>query len=226
MNIALITARGGSKGLPRKNIIDLNGLPLIAWSINAGLASKYVDKVFVTTEDEEIAEVSKKFGAEIIPRPMELAEDTTASEPVFAHAIEYLKEQGIEVDKVCVLQPTSPLRTTEDIDNAFELYEKKNAKCILSVFEPKHTAAKAYKVLDDGSITGLLFDSAPYTRRQDLPVTYNPNGAVYLFSASDFMEEQLIPRTEVYPLVMCESRSADIDTIHDLIEVQKVLSEM
>lgn len=226
MNIGLIPARGGSKGLPRKNIIDLNGLPLIAWSINAGLNSKHLDRIYVSTEDEEIAAVAEKHGAFVIPRPMELAQDTTLSEPVFEHAIEFLKEQGIEVDKLCVLQPTSPLRTSDDVDQAFESYDKNNAKCVLSVFEPKHTAAKAYKVNDDGSINGLLFDAAPYTRRQDLPTTCNPNGAVYLFSAADFMENKLIPREKVFPLVMCESRSADIDTIHDLKEVQQILSEM
>ncbi len=145
MNIGLIPARGGSKGLPRKNIIDLNGLPLIAWSINAGLNSKHLDRIYVSTEDEEIAAVAEKHGAFVIPRPMELAQDTTLSEPVFEHAIEFLKEQGIEVDKLCVLQPTSPLRTSDDVDQAFESYDKNNAKCVLSVFEPKHTAAKAIK---------------------------------------------------------------------------------
>ncbi len=224
MNIALITARGGSKGLPRKNILPLQGKPLIAWTIEAAMASKSNDMVYVSTEDSEIANISREYGAKVIPRPLYLSEDATSSEPVIAHAIEYLKMNKIDVTNVCLLQPTSPLRNSNHIDSAFNLFELMNANCVLSVFEPKHSASKAYKIKEDGSITGLLFEHAPYCRRQDLPATYQPNGAIYLFSAIEFMFHERIPREKVYPFIMTENESVDIDTIDDLRDVEIMIN--
>ncbi|QUM77866.1 acylneuraminate cytidylyltransferase family protein [Moritella sp. 24] len=223
MNIALITARGGSKGLPRKNILPLNDKPLISWTIQAALNSSCIDEVYVTTEDLEIADISVKYGAKVIPRPNILAQDETSSEPVIAQAINYLSEQNYKLDKICLLQPTSPLRTAEHINAAFQLFEKKKAFCVLSVFEPQHSAAKAYKVLDDGSITGLIFDDAPYCRRQDLPNTYQPNGGIYLFDAEQFMLNEQIPRKYVFPLIMTEEESIDIDTAADLQHAELIM---
>ena len=223
MNIALITARGGSKGLPRKNILQLCGKPLIAWTINAALRSNNIDHVYVSTEDEEIATISRLCGAKVIPRPMNLAEDGTSSEPVIEQSIKYLLNKQIKVQNVCLLQPTSPLRTHEHIDKAFDIYNEKKAKCVLSVFEPKHTPVKAYKRKSDGSITGLLDDNAPYSRRQDLPIAYQPNGAIYLFSSSDFLINSQIPRTSVFPFIMSEAESIDIDTQNDFYEVETII---
>lgn len=223
MNIALITARGGSKGLPRKNILPLCGKPLIAWTINAAKLSNNIDDVFVSTEDDEIASIAIKYGAKVIIRPMRLAEDTSSSEPVIEHAIQYLLEKKIKIKTVCLLQPTSPLRSNEQIDEAFTIYYRHKAKCVLSVFEPKHTPVKAYKLKDDGSIIGLFNEDAPYCRRQDLPVAFQPNGAIYLFSSSDFLTNSQIPRTCVFPLVMSEIESTDIDTLADFNEVESII---
>lgn len=216
MNIALITARGGSKGLPRKNVLPLAGQPLIAWSIKAALAAKCIDAVFVTTDDSEIAAVSEQYGAIVIPRPAELAQDDTGSEPVIAHAIEYLQAGQQVIEQVFLLQPTSPLRRSEHIDAAYKRYIQLSARCLISVFEPKHTPAKAYKVNADGSISGLLNDEAPYTRRQELPVAVQPNGAIYLFSADSFMQQRQIPRQNVVPYIMTYTDSVDIDSAADL----------
>lgn len=223
MNVALITARGGSKGLPRKNILSLSGKPLIAWTIESANGSNNIDHVYVSTEDDEIAFISRKFGAKVISRPVELSKDATSSEPVIEHAIKFLLNEGFAVENICLLQPTSPLRTYKHIDQAFELYRRKNAKCVLSVFEPRHTPVKAYKLNMDGSISGLLYDDAPYCRRQDLPVAFQPNGAIYLFNSTDFLINSQIPRNCVYPLVMSESESADIDTFDDLKEVESII---
>lgn len=223
MNIALVTARGGSKGLPRKNILLLGGRPLLGWTIQAALLSRSIDRVFVSTEDPEISNLSLDLGAEVISRPAELAMDNTGSEPVITHAIEYLREEGIEVDNVCLLQPTSPRRNSTHIDNAFRLFKKENAKCVLSVFQPQYSSAKAYKMNEDGTIEGLLSKGSPYKRRQDLPQTYNPNGAIYLFKAIDFMEKKLIPRDQVYPFVMSEDDSVDIDTEADMKKVEMMI---
>jgi CMP-N,N'-diacetyllegionaminic acid synthase len=223
MKIALITARGGSKGLPRKNILPLGNIPLIGWSIQAALDSELIDRVFVSTEDQEIANVSLKLGAEIIPRPLELALDTSGSDEAIEHAIEYLEAQKINIDTLILLQPTSPLRSSKHIDEAIELYVQKNANCVISVFEPAHTPIKAYIEEDDGSITGLFSKGAPYSRRQDLPRAYQPNGAIYAFSVIKFKEHNQIPRNNVYPYIMSESNSTDIDTLDDLINVELIL---
>jgi CMP-N,N'-diacetyllegionaminic acid synthase len=221
--VALITARGGSKGLPRKNILLLNGIPLIGWTIQAALNCKLIDRVFVSTEDDEIQQVSLEQGAEIIPRPIALASDTTCSEEVIEHAISFLEQQRFNINTVILLQPTSPLRNSQHIDEALESYNQKNAKCVISVFEPSHTPVKAYVEKDDGSISGMFSSSAPYMRRQDLPRAFQPNGAIYAFSALEFKKKNQIPREDVYPYIMSELESADIDTQEDLIHVEQIL---
>lgn len=223
MNTGLITARGGSKGLPRKNVLDLAGLPLIAWTINAALKSTNIDNVFVSTEDQEIANISLEFGAKLINRPIALAQDNTSSESVIQHAIDNLQTQDIKFENICLLQPTSPLRTAINIDDAYQELINKNANCVISVFEPVHSAAKSYKLSVDGSLTGLLFDDAPYCRRQDLPVTYQPNGAIYWFTKAAFLINSQIPRTNVFPYLMTEEQSADIDSLADLQRVELII---
>ncbi|WP_299016317.1 acylneuraminate cytidylyltransferase family protein [uncultured Photobacterium sp.] len=223
MLVAIITARGGSKGLPRKNILPLKGTPLIGWTINAALESNCVDLVYVTTDDEEIASVSKQCGASVIPRPAELAQDTMSSEPVIQHAIEWLASQDIHPDSFALLQPTSPLRTSKHIDEAFHFFQESNAQCVISVFEPSHTPIKAYVETQNGTITGLYGADAPYTRRQDLPRAFQPNGALYIFDRESFMCEAQIPRENVFPYIMSESDSADIDTQEDLNRVEQLL---
>lgn len=223
MKIALITARGGSKGLPRKNILPLGGQPLIGWSIQAAFDSHLIDRVFVSTEDKEIADTSLQLGAEVIQRPLALAADSSSSEEVIGHAIKYLEEKNLNFDTLVLLQPTSPLRTSAHIDEAIKIYEQKNASCVISVFEPVHTPVKAYVEKEDGSMSGLFSLSAPYTRRQDLPRAFQPNGAIYAFSIIEFKKYNKIPKENVYPYVMSEQNSADIDTLQDLLNVEKIL---
>jgi CMP-N-acetylneuraminic acid synthetase len=215
MNAALITARGGSKGLKRKNILPFFGKPLIAWSIEAAIKSKHVDECYVSTEDKEIAMIAKTFGAKIIDRPQNLALDDSTSEQVILHCIESLTESGVDIDLIVLLQPTSPLRTECDIDRCVDKYIETKADCIISVYEPKHSAAKAYRQLDNGIIKGLFTDSAPYQARQTLPRTFQPNGALYVFSKESFLKSNQIPRDKVYPYQMPESLSVDIDTKED-----------
>ena len=139
--LGLIPARGGSKGLPRKNIKPLLGKPLIAWTIEQALASRYLDRVVVSTDNKEIAEISKKYGAEVpFMRPKELAEDNAKGIDVVLHAIDWLKENNKrkQYDLMMLLQPTSPLRATEDIDKAIETLFLKEAKAIVSVCEVAH----------------------------------------------------------------------------------------
>lgn len=226
--VALITARGGSKGLPRKNILPLCGKPLIGWTIQAAQKCPYISRVFVSTDDGEIALISRDFGAEVIDRPDELASDTASSIDVISHAISWLEEREVQKFKgMVLLQPTSPLRSSSHIKEAIELYENSAASFVISVFEPTHTPIKAYLENEDGTILGLYSNDAPYQRRQDLPKAYQPNGAIYAFSIDEFKLNNHFPRNKVFPYVMSDAESADIDTLEDLkkVEVQLKLKE-
>ncbi|MEZ9527225.1 acylneuraminate cytidylyltransferase family protein [Enterovibrio norvegicus] len=224
MNIALITARGGSKGLPGKNIYALAGKPLLAWSIDAAKESGLFEDVYVSTDCNDIASVALKFGAKVIERPEELATDNASSHVVIEHAINELNLDGS--DSVMLLQPTSPLRTAADIKQSFEVFEQnEKCTCVISVYEPDNTPAKAYKILESGEITGLVSAEAPYTRRQDLPRCFQPNGAIYLFSVEGFSQSQCIPKFGVFPYVMEEERSLDVDTLADMQKIEAYLQQ-
>jgi len=221
--IAIIPARGGSKGIPRKNIISLCDKPLISWTIQAALNSNTINDVYVSTEDIEIAEISKSYGAKIIKRPMKLASDLITTDEVIFHAIEYLKKLNIEFSHVCLLQPTSPLRNEDHIDGASLLARDKNFGCIVSVYKPKLSVAKAYILKNNGTLEGLISSDAPYTPRQQLPDTYIPNGAIYFFSKDSFLVKNRIPRERLLPYIMDESVSIDIDNLEDLKAVKNIL---
>ncbi|BCV28969.1 acylneuraminate cytidylyltransferase family protein [Shewanella algae] len=224
--VALITARGGSKGLPRKNVLPVNGQPLIWWTIKSALCCGLIERVFVSTDDDEIALKSIDSGAEVIRRPAELASDTASSIDVILHAIDWLEGKRIPCDYLVLLQPTSPMRTEVHLDEALALYQVKNADLVISVFEPSHTPIKSYIEHDDGTIEGLYSEGAPYMRRQDLPRSYQPNGAIYAFSKEKFKAEKHFPRRKVFPYVMSESDSIDIDTMSDLMTVEERMKEL
>lgn len=224
MIYALITARGGSKGLPGKNIYPLAGKPLLAWSIDAAKESGSFEDIYVSTDCPDIASVAEKFGAKVIKRPAELATDNASSHVVIEHAIKVLGLKNY--DSVMLLQPTSPLRTATDIKRSFDVYEQNDTcSCVISVYEPDNTPAKAYKILESGEITGLVSAEAPYTRRQDLPRCFQPNGAIYLFSVEGFTQSQCIPKFGVFPYVMEEERSLDVDTLADMQKIEAYLQQ-
>ncbi len=156
---AIIMARGGSKGIPGKNIIDFCGKPLIAWTIEQALVSKYLDRIVVSTEDKEIAEISIKYGADIpFVRPKELAEDNAKGIDVVLHATDWFRENDKrkQYDLIILLQPTSPLRITEDTDKAIEFLFLKEAKAIVSVCEVDHHPLWANTLPEDGCMKNLL----------------------------------------------------------------------
>lgn len=185
--LGVITARGGSKGIPGKNIKPLLGKPLIAYTIEAAKSSGVLDRLVLTTDDQGIAEVAKKYGCEVpFLRPADLADDKSAHLPVIQHAVSFLKEQeGYSPDYVMILQPTSPLRQAEHIAGSVDLILKTGADSVLSVAEiPENfNHKKAMEVAGDGSLK-LLSGEPVYkrvARRQDLPKTYWSIGSVYLF---------------------------------------------
>ncbi|GAL27528.1 N-acetylneuraminate synthase [Vibrio variabilis] len=222
--IALIPARGGSQELPRKNIRPLAGKPLIAWTIEAAKRATSIDRVFVSTEDPEIRKIALVSGAEVIDRPLELASHTASLEPVISHAIEVLKSRDIKFSHLCLLQPTSPLRTHEHIDKAVEILASHSASGVISVTQSAHSATKAYRQNKDGSISGLFTVDAPYARRQDLPESYFANGAIYLFNHKAFALNQQIPREKMLPYLMPSDISHDIDNLSDFEAIERQIT--
>lgn len=204
---ALIPARGGSKGIPRKNIRKIAGKPLIAWTIEAALASPGIDAAVVSTEDAEIAEVGRAWGAEVpFLRPAELAADETPGIDPVLHAITMLPQY----DAVVLLQPTSPLRATGDIDGVLTLAAKAGAPAVVSVCEPQHHPNWMYRIDAQGRLDPLL-PRPKVSRRQDLPPVYALNGAIY-YARTDWLQRTrsfVAADTLGYP--MPSERSVDID---------------
>lgn len=212
--IAIIPARGGSKGLPGKNVRPLNGKPLIAYAIEEALKAKHIDRVIISTDDEEIARVAVEYGAELpFMRPAELASDTAMAIDNYIYTIGRLEEEsGKPIDAFVVLQPTSPLRIAEDIDGAIELFEQKGADSVISYCQEAHPVTW-HKYLDEEGRFENIFD-ANIKNRQENRTSYYPNGAVYVFRTS-MIRERKYYTNKSYAYVMPRTRSVDIDFIED-----------
>lgn len=211
--LGIIPARGGSKGVPRKNIRDLAGKPLIAWTIEEAKKSRYIDRLILSSEDDEIIEVAKEYGCEVpFKRPLELAQDDAQGiEPVL-HAI----EQCPGYDYVVLLQPTSPLRTVEDIDGCIEKLLASDADFCVSVTEPDKSPYWMYTVENDRMIPLILQDEL-VARRQDLPKIYALNGAVYVGRINKLLNTKSFVTNESLAYLMSQAKSFDIDTERDFI---------
>ena len=211
--LAVIPARGGSKRLPRKNVLDLAGKPLISWTIESAKKSKYIDHCIVSTDDTEIAAISKKFNADVLIRPCELATDTATSIDVVIHVIE---SQNKKYDYVILLQPTSPLRTAHHIDEAIELLFEKNACAVISVCETDHSPLWSNTLSEDGSLYDFIRDDIKGKRSQDLSIYYRLNGAIYIYEVKKIKSIGECPYSEdSYAYKMNIVSSVDIDTYLD-----------
>lgn len=209
--IAIIPARGKSKGIPRKNIKKLRGKPLIAYTINEALKSKYLDYVFVSTEDHEIATVSKECGAQVIDRPPSLADDSSITVDAILHAIDYLEREDIHPDIVVLLQPTSPLRIKDDIDAAIQLFLDNECESVIGVCEPEHSPFWCFTL--NGKFLQPLFEKKyENMRRQDLPEVFMPNGAIYVSSPEFIRKNKGYYGDRIIGYFMPAERSIDIDT--------------
>jgi len=217
--LAIIPARGGSKRLPRKNVLDLAGKPLIAWSIEAGLKSHYIDKVVVTSDDDEILEISKRYGVETIIRPDELANDTATTFDAVKHAVDNVEKY----DYIVLLQPTSPLRDEKHIDEAVELLESKNADAVVSLCEMDHSPLWSNTLDDSLSMKGFLRDEVLNKRSQDLKKYYRVNGAIYICKTDKLLEEKsFFLKENIFAYTMDRKSSVDIDEEIDF-DIAKVL---
>lgn len=226
--LVIIPARGGSKRLPRKNVLDLGGKPLIAWTIEAALGCPFLDETMVTTDDDEIAETAKKHGAKVpFLRPAALASDTAASFDTVKHAIEfYHYELGKEFDFVVLLQPTSPLRTSLDITEAIELLACKKADAVISVCEADHSPLWMNTLPADRSLARFLRDEVKNTRSQDLPKNYRLNGAIYICQTRRLLKEKsFFISDNIFAYVMSKETSVDIDDLSDFKLANFLLTE-
>lgn len=210
--LAIIPARGGSKGVPRKNIRELAGKPLIAWTIEEAKKSKYIDRLIVSTEDTEIVQVAQAWDCEVpFVRPKELALDDTPSSKVVLHALHRLPKH----DYVMLLQPTSPFRTVEDIDGCIQYCEKHQAVACVSVTEPDKSPFWMYVLDYMGRMQPLIAQYSLVTRRQDLSTVYALNGAIYIAQWDWFLQHETFIHEQTLAYVMPRERSLDIDTEFD-----------
>ena len=221
--IAIIPARGGSKGLPGKNIKEMCDKPLIAYTIEAALKSKSIDHVILSTDDEEIAAVAKKYGAEVpFMRPAELASDTAMAVDNYIYTIGRLeKEWNTKIDSFVVLQPTSPLRIAEDIDGADELLISRKAESVVTYVKEAHPIFW-HKKIDENNKLEDIFEGT-IANRQELPITYYPNGAVYVFS-TEMIRQKKYYTDKSYAYIMPRERSIDIDFIDDFKYAEFLMS--
>ena len=220
--LGIIPARGGSKGIPHKNIIDLCGKPLISYTIQAGLSSKYIDSIIVSTDDESIADISRSYGAEVpFMRPAALASDTSKTIDSVLHAIRSLQESGRIYDTVVLLQPTQPLRTDNDIDSAIEKYMYMNCSPLVSVC-PVHDNPMLIRSIRNDTLYPLL-NSDSTCRRQDMPDYYRVNGCIYINEISDLTTDTSFNDNPL-PFIMECSHSVDIDEPCDLAMAEYYLT--
>jgi CMP-N,N'-diacetyllegionaminic acid synthase len=222
--LALIPARGGSKGLKRKNMYPVNNIPLVGYSLKAALDSKYIDKVYLTSDDEITLLYGKEMGAKPILRPEELSSDTASASSVVEHFFNFLPHDLLKQDPFVVyLQPTSPLRTSIHIDSALvKMIEQRHTK-LVSVVQMSKTPFKSFLLNKHGTLQSLFNEEMTNQRRQDLPTVYTANGAIYIFCWSDFKQHKIFPSNDSYPYIMSEQDSLDIDTKEDLLLFKELI---
>lgn len=213
--LGLIPARGGSKGLPRKNSLEVGGIPLISWTIRIAQHSSLLDRLVVSTDDEAIAAIARTEGCEVpFLRPADLATDTATSADVVTHALAQLNQS---FDAVLLLQPTSPLRAVDDLREAFALFRSESKPVsVVSVVDVPCALPLQYSITTEGELRRLHPQAASISRRQDAQPVVTPNGAIYLVEAEWFLRNRSFIGPGTRPLLMPRDRSLDIDEPGDL----------
>ncbi len=225
--LGIIPARGGSKGIQRKNVKLLHGKPLLAYTTKSALGSKRLSRVILSTDDAEIAEIGLGLGVEVpFIRPSELASDSAPTFQVVMHAVEYMENSGFKFDAICLLQPTNPLRRAEDIDMCVELLEASGGDSVISILPVPHQYNPQWVYWRDkkGELVLSTGESSPISRRQDLPAAFHREGSVYI-TRRDVLDTygdlygQKVQGYEIEP-----QRSVNIDTLEDWKQVEKILA--
>lgn len=213
--VAIIPARGGSKRIPRKNVREFCGKPMIAWSVEAARESDCFERVIVSTEDDEVAEVARRCGAEVpFRRPAELATDHVATLPVIAHAVEWLRAERGQPDAVCCIYATAPFMLGEDLRRGCELLERSAADYVFSCTTYPFPIQRALRLDADGRLTMMQPEHA-MTRSQDLPETFHDAGQFYWGRSHAFLDGRPVFGPASIPLMLPRYRVQDIDTPED-----------
>ena len=227
--LGVITARGGSKGIPGKNIKLLGGKPLIAYTIESAKKSKLITHLIVSTDDEKIADVCRQYGADVpFIRPKELAQDTTPHLPVMQHAIKFMEEKlGIVFDYAVILQPTSPFRTPEDIDGTIQKLIDTEADSAVSLVEfDKSMHPMKAKKLEGDKVLSYCLEEVEGIRRQDIPIAYRRSGAVYAMKRDLLIKDNRLYGDFVVGYIVPKERSIDIDEPIDWIRAEYMLENL
>jgi CMP-N-acetylneuraminic acid synthetase len=221
--VAIVPARGGSQGLPRKNILPLDGRPLLAHTITAALDCPSLTHCFLTTDDLEIAAIGRAFGAEVIDRPVNLATDSSSSIDVALHALEAARSCGVQPTHFALLQPTSPLRTAAHIESCISACLAAGAASAVSVTAWPHPPQKALTI-SDGFLQPLFSHAALEAPRQTLAEAWRPNGAIFFASVELFEKMRSFYIDPVLPFFMNEEESIDIDSETDLMRAERIIA--
>lgn len=227
--LCIIPARGGSKGVHRKNLRNLGNKPLIQWTIEEAKKSKHIDRIIISTEDKEIEEVCEKIGAEVIKRPMELAGDDSPTIDSILYTLNTLEDAEKYIpDYVILLQCTSPFRTAADIDAAIEtlLNKDKNYKSLISVTKEENPPWWLKSINSDGTMKDFIpYDKKQYSRRQSFPLLYRLNGAIYICDIDELKKQRSFETENTLAYIMDSNSSIDIDTEDDLDLAEYVLTK-
>ena len=224
--LGIIPARGGSKGLPRKNIRPLLGKPLIAWTIEQAKSSRYIDKVIVSTDDPEIAEIAEKCGAEVpFLRPKELATDDAKTIDVIMHAVNRFENEGEYFDIIVLLEPTSPLRKEDDLDNSIEFFIKNIDKVdsLVSVGEVHLENPYIMKKVENGCVKPFIEIDENLYQRQQLPKIYFPYGVIYLSKTSTLKKYKTFYQERTIPYLIERWQNYEIDDVYDFTCIEAIL---
>jgi len=224
MKIAIIPARGGSKRIPRKNIKEFFGKPMIAWSINAAKKSGLFDRIIVTTDDAEIAEIATLWGAEIpFMRPPSLANDYVGAAPVIAHATKWCLDQGLDVTFVCCIFAAAPFIKAEDLIHGFDELVLGNWEYVFPVTDFSSPIFRSFKRVNEGGIK-MFFPEYAQTRSQDLPIALHDAGQFYWGKTSAWLQEKAVFDLHTMPMIIPRWRVQDIDTEDDWRRAELIAS--
>ncbi|MDC0931516.1 acylneuraminate cytidylyltransferase family protein [Methylophilaceae bacterium] len=218
--LAIIPARGGSKRLLNKNKKKFNDKPLINWSINAAKKSKYIDSIIVSSDDDEILSIAENQDVDILKRPSFLANDTSTTENTLIYTLEKIEDS---FDFLLVLQPTSPLRTSLDIDQAIEMLMEKKGNSVVSVCKEKHSSFLYNTLPESGLMDNFNSESLRKKKEQDIEVNYRLNGAIYIVKISNFVLNKTLIPNKTYAYKMDITRSIDIDTMYDFVCAEAIM---
>ena len=227
--LGIITARGGSKGVPRKNIAPLLGRPLLAYTAEAALASLRLTRVLLSTDDDEIADVGRACGLSVpFRRPADLSRDDTPTLPVLQHAVSWVEQQGERYDAICLLQPTNPFRGPEDIDACVELLESSNADTVVTILPvpTEYNPHWVYEKDQEGHLRLVTGERSPLPRRQDLPQAFHREGSVYVIRRDVLMKQNSLYGARLVGYLMHASRSVNIDQPGDMARAEELAAKL